>query len=74
MHHQVSGNNDLFRFSPIVQDSGEDNSDQDNLMLGHEIGTDEDEISSDEHMSCHMPVVWTVITFQRTRIVTSLQK
>ena len=51
MHHQVSGNNDLFRFSPIVQDSGEDNSDQDNLMLGHEIGTDEDEISSDEHMS-----------------------
>lgn len=50
MHHQVSGN-DLFRFSPIIQDSGEENSDQDNLMLGHEIGTDEDEISSDEHMS-----------------------
>ena len=50
MHHQVSSN-DLFRFSPIVQDSGEENSDQDNLMLGHEIGTDEDEMSSDEHMS-----------------------
>ena len=50
MHHQVS-RNDLFRFSPIVQDSGDENSDQDNLMLGNEIGTDEDEISSDEHMT-----------------------
>lgn len=48
MHH--ISNNDLFRFSPTAPDSGEENSDQDNLLLGHQIASDADDISSDEHM------------------------
>ena len=48
MHH--ISNNDLFRFSPTAPDSGEENSGQDNLLLGHEMPSDADEISSDEHM------------------------
>ena len=38
--------NDLFRFSPTAPDSGEEISDHDDLLLGHEMASDDD--SSDE--------------------------
>ena len=47
MAYNISSN-DLFRFSPTAPDSGDENSDQDNLMLGHEMASDEDYLSSDE--------------------------
>lgn len=49
MQHHIP-NNDLFRFSPTAPDSGEENSDLDNLMLGHELASNEDDLSSDEMM------------------------
>lgn len=48
MHHVSS--NDLFRFSPTLPDSGEEVSDQDNVLLNHEMASDEDDGSSDDRM------------------------